>query len=425
MHFTGTIWRPPYEWDSLLLEATAGCTHHRCKFCTLYDDLPFPFRMSPLEDVEADLREAQLLQTGPMERLRLRMQGLPQAEGPRRAFLTGANPFVLKAERLERIAELIRTYFPRCETIGCFARITDIAGKTDQELVLLARAGYDGVTIGVESGDGEALAFMDKGYAPEDIITQARRLDGAGIGYHFFYLAGIAGAGKGRESAVRSAEIFNQTRPRRVGSSMLTVFPESRLYREIQAGNWTEAGEKEKLEEVRTLIERLDIPVIFAALGASNAVNMEGRLPEDRARLLSALDEVIAQYSEADLRRYREGLPHLYPSGPPAEAGGLSVSFLDLSFEDQIHGLDPSAAGEGQGHTAHVTPAVPGLVVDDIPVGPLGVVEPEAAAGVDLDILVLVHGDRLLSRAWLLREFCRPPSAGSGTPRRARCGRRK
>ena len=122
---------------------------------------------------------------------------------------------------------------------------------------------------------------------------------------------GIAGAGKGAESAVRSAEVFNQTHPRRVGSSMLTVFPESRLYQEIRAGNWTEAGEKEKLEEVRTLVEHLDIPVIFAALGASNAVNMEGRLPEDRARLLSGLDRVIEQYSEADLRRYREGLPHL------------------------------------------------------------------------------------------------------------------
>ena len=311
MHFTGTIWRPPYEWDSLLLEVTAGCTHHRCKFCTLYDDLPFPFRMSPLEDIEADLREAQLFQTGPMERLTRQLQGLPQPEGPRRAFLVGANPFVLKADRLERIAEMIRTYFPGCGTIGCFARITDVTGKTDDELSRLARAGYDGITIGVESGDGEALAFMDKGYAPEDIVTQTRRLDGAGIGYHFFYLAGIAGAGKGRESARRSAEIFRQTHPRRVGSSMLTVFPESRLYQEIRAGNWREAGEKEKLEEVRTLVERLDIPVIFAALGASNAFNMEGRLPEDREELLSTLDGILARYSEQDLRRYREGLPHL------------------------------------------------------------------------------------------------------------------
>ena len=59
MHYTGTVWRPPYEASSLLIEATAGCTHHKCKFCTLYDDLPFKFRLSPLEDIEEDLKEAQ------------------------------------------------------------------------------------------------------------------------------------------------------------------------------------------------------------------------------------------------------------------------------------------------------------------------------------------------------------------------------
>lgn len=59
MHYAGTIWRPPYEASSLLIEVTAGCTHHKCKFCTLYDDLPFIFRMSPLEDIEEDLKEAQ------------------------------------------------------------------------------------------------------------------------------------------------------------------------------------------------------------------------------------------------------------------------------------------------------------------------------------------------------------------------------
>lgn len=311
MHFTGTIWRPPYESGSLLLEAAAGCTHHRCKFCTLYDDLPFPFRMSPLEDMEADLREAQLMLAGPMERLALRLQGQGVPPPPARAFLVGANPFVLPAERLEKIAGLIRSYFPRCTSVGCFARITDVTRKTDGELARLARAGYDGITIGVESGDGEALAFMDKGYAPADILAQTRRLDEAGIGYHFFYLAGIAGAGRSRESALRSAEIFNRTHPLRVGSSMLTVFPESRLYREIQAGAWREAGEREKLEEVRTLVEALEIPVIFAALGASNPVNLEGCLPEGKGKLLAALDQVLTECSEAALRRYRENLPHL------------------------------------------------------------------------------------------------------------------
>ena len=311
MHFTGTIWRPPYEWDSLLLEVTAGCTHHRCKFCTLYDDLPFSFRMSPLEDVEADLQEAQLFQTGPMERLTRRMQGLPQAEGPRRAFLTGANPFVLKTERLERIAELIRTYFPLCETIGCFARITDVTGKTDQELARLARAGYDGITIGVESGDGEVLAFMDKGYAPEDILTQCQRLDRAGIGYNFFYLTGIAGAGQGERSAKASAELFSRLHPRLIGSSMLTVYPDSKLHQEIQSGNWTEAGEVEKYEELKALISWLDIPVTFAALGASNAYQFQGQLPRGRESLLSALDQIIGRENEERLRSYRTTLPHL------------------------------------------------------------------------------------------------------------------
>lgn len=311
MHFTGTIWRPPYEAGSLLLEVTAGCTHHKCKFCTLYDDLPFRFRMSPIPDIEADLLEAQTVFHSPMGKLSAVLQGLPPEQPYRRAYLVGANPFVLPFGRLKTISELIQRYFPECRTIGCFSRVTDVALKTDEELSALRDLGYDGITIGVETGDGAALDFMNKGYRPEDILAQCRRMDAAGIRYHFLYLCGVSGAGRGETGAKASAALFNQLRPQIIGTSMLTVYPESELHQEIQAGNWREAGELEKLRELRCLVEHLDIPVFFAALGASNAVHIQGRLPEDKNAVLEKLDMACSAQSEEELRRYRSHLPHL------------------------------------------------------------------------------------------------------------------
>lgn len=299
MHYTGTVWRPPYEAGSLLIEVTAGCTHHKCKFCTLYDDLPFTFRMSPLEDVEADLLEAQL---------QLRARKSRQAT---RIYLVGANPFVLQFERLEKISKLIHQYFPECETIGCFARVTDVTLKTDEELRKLRRLGYDGITIGAETGDNEALAFMRKGYLAQDIAEQAKRLDQASISYNFFYLAGISGSGRGTKGALESAKIFNQTRPKIIGSSMLTIYPESELYQEIQNGNWKEESELEKLNELKTLIGHLEIPVYFATLGASNAVWVEGTLPKDKKAMIARLEKHCRPDNEAVLRQYRTHLPHL------------------------------------------------------------------------------------------------------------------
>jgi len=310
MHYTGTIWRPPYEADSLLLEVTAGCTHHKCKFCTLYKDLPFPFRISPLADIEEDLTEVQMLLHTPIAKLGDKLFRRP-ARTIRRVYLVGANPFVLAFPRLKAIAELIHQYLPTCESIGGFSRVTDVTLKTDAELQELRALGYTGLTIGVETGDDIALAFMRKGYVAQAIVDQTHRLDATNIAYNFFYLTGISGAGRGQEGALASAAVFNQTHPQIIGSSMLTVFPESELYQEIQDGNWAEESELEKLKEVRTLIAHLTIPVRFATLGASNAVWVDGHLPADRERLLDELGQVCAPRNEDALRLYRTTLPHL------------------------------------------------------------------------------------------------------------------
>ena len=133
----------------------------------------------------------------------------------------------------------------------------------------------------------------------------------AGIHYSFFYLAGVSGAGRGESGAKATADICNQLHPTLIGVNMLTVYPDSELYQEIQRGNWREERELEKYEEIRTLLESLEIPVQFAALGASNAFQFQGTLPEDREALSIALHKVIETAAEEELREYRTNLRHL------------------------------------------------------------------------------------------------------------------
>lgn len=310
MHFTGTIWRPPYEERSLLLEVTAGCTHHQCKFCTLYNDLPFRFKMSSLDTIEADLRQAQMLYYSPQRAKADKLFGRVEKDNCR-VFLTGANPFVLSYARLKRIAELIHTYFPSTKSIGAFARITDVTPKTDRELRSLREMGYDGMTIGIETADDEALKFMRKGYGSNDILEQCSRLDAAGISYSFFYLAGISGAGRGQIGAELTAGVCNQLHPGLIGANMLTVYQDSELYTEIQRGRWQESGELEKYREVRTLLAHLRIHTVFAAMGASNAYQLFGYLPQDKEKLIGSLDKLIENVSEEQLQKYRRSVYHL------------------------------------------------------------------------------------------------------------------
>ena len=92
---------------------------------------------------------------------------------------------------------------------------------------------------------------------------------------------------------------------------MLTIYPDSRLYEEICLGNWKEESETEKYKEVKALVENLKIPTVFAAMGASNAFQMQGKLPKDKGNLLALLDDIIKNVGEDELRRYRENVRHL------------------------------------------------------------------------------------------------------------------
>lgn len=294
MHFTGTIWRPPYEANSALLQVTAGCTHHNCKFCSLYADLPFKFSLSPMNEVVEDLKELSIYHSC-----------------AKRIFFTGANPFALGFDKLTEIAQKVHQYLPKVKSIGCFSRVTDITPKTLEQLKELRQLGYDGIIIGTETGDDDTLRFMRKGYQAKDIVEQLNRLDETQITYHISYLNGLSGTGNSQTAAMNTAEIYNKINPVSLSIVALTIFPESDLFIEIKNGVFTETGELEKLQEQKTLIENLTIQTTLYANTISNTAPMVGKLPQDKEKMIKLLQYAIDNIDESELKRYRKNIRHL------------------------------------------------------------------------------------------------------------------
>ena len=280
MHYTGLTYRPPYEAYSLLLQVTAGCSHNACTFCTMYQGTGFA--VSPLSEVEEDLDEA------------TRWYG--NAE---RVFLVNGDAFCLPAERLLAIAELVHHYLPRVRLITCYARITNVAQKTDEELRALAKAGFGEINIGLESALDDVLAFMNKGFTVAEAREQFARLNAAGLTFSVNIMDAAAGPDRIIEHAQANAQLVNEAQPCLIFISPLHVDPGSRLERIVRDGGFKECTLGQYLQEEIAFLQGLELrDCIFFGLHVSNPVPAQGWLPRDKSALINALCDGIAALPE-------------------------------------------------------------------------------------------------------------------------------
>lgn len=260
---------PQSEITTVLVPVTRGCSYNRCAFCSMYKDEEY--EEVPLREIEFEL-----------------MNGDTYTE---RVFLTGADPLSIGYEKMIRILKMIQKYYPYCGCVAVYAAVRTVNRYTVDELKELHAAGLRLLYIGFESGSDKVLQMIHKGHTVKTAVEVGKKLNEAKVPFHAIVMYGIAGKGNGEENAKETAEMLNQFDARKIITMNLTIFDSTEIAQMEKEGRFVQAGLREKLSELRVLLENLDVKKAteFDTTHATNIIKLFGTLPQDKEKLLEKL----------------------------------------------------------------------------------------------------------------------------------------
>jgi radical SAM superfamily enzyme YgiQ (UPF0313 family) len=275
MHYEGHIIRPPSEADSILLQATVGCSHNKCTFCGAYK--AERFRIKPDALIDADIVFASR-----------------HCRRQRRLFICDGDALIIPQQRLQRILLQIREKLPWVTRVGLYANTKSIGLKTDAELAELQGLGLGIAYMGLESGDDVTLQAVRKGAKAATMIAAGRRMRQAGIKLSLTVLLGIAGRERSQVHARETGRVLSAIDPEYVGALSLMLIPGTALFADCETGRFSLPPPEDMLRELGTMIAHTTMSHgLFHANHASNYIPLRARLPEDKEQALATIARAL------------------------------------------------------------------------------------------------------------------------------------
>ena len=273
------VFRPPSEADSFILRVTRGCAHNSCTYCNMYRGVKF----EKLSD-EQIMRQIAIAYS-------------VDRDGVRKVFLADGDALVLPTERLLKILYTLKKYFPNLEKVSSYAAPGDILRKSVDELKQLREAGLQLLYYGMESGDSQTLKDIRKGVNGEQSIEVGKRVRAAGMDLSIMIILGIAGVPGSERHALATAHAINEIKPNYLSALSLMLYRGSELKDQFERGEFTPLPPYGLMEELKVIVEHLDLPetehMIFRSNHVSNYIRLAATLPRDKDLLLKDIDRSI------------------------------------------------------------------------------------------------------------------------------------
>ena len=277
MRYEGRIYRPPSEAHSYILQATIGCSWNHCTYCDMYRDKTYRVRplKELLEDIDAARRE--------------------YGRRVNKVFVADGDALAMPMEVWEQVLPALRASFPTLRRVSAYATAKNLLAKTPDELARLRALGLSLLYVGPESGDDVTLKRIAKGATHEEHVEAAAKAHSSDIKLSCIFLLGAGGTERSEAHARESARLATAMNPRFLSALTLTIIPGTPVATLADRGRFELPDVEGLLQELRTLIDEVrPTDAIFRTNHASNWLPLSGRLPRDRASLVSILDEALA-----------------------------------------------------------------------------------------------------------------------------------
>ncbi len=283
LRYIGSVYRPPSEAESLIIQVTLGCSHNKCSFCGSYLDKPFSVRN--IKEITEDLAES--TEMGPV----------------RRIFLADGDALCVPQKRLTEIMELVNRFHPEAERIGVYANAKDILRKSVDELKKLKELKLGIIYLGVETGDEKLLKKICKGSDYKQLVEAAHRVKESGIDLSVTVLLGIGGIEGSIDHAQGTAKILTDMDPDFVGALSVILVPGTPLHEEFSQGAFKLPDPFGLIKELRIVIAESSFTrCVFRSNHASNYLPVRATLPMDKEKILSAIDSILNSRDSRALR---------------------------------------------------------------------------------------------------------------------------